>query len=765
MPGALDGIRVIDFGQYIAGPLAGMLLADQGADVIRVDPPGGPLLDVPANAMWNRGKRSIALDLRDPADVARAAQLAAGADVVLENFRPGVLAGLGLGADALCAANPALVHLSMPGFSASDPRRGVPAWEGVVSAAASLYSRPGDPVFTAIPIASSYAAFLGVDAVVMALIARERDGLGQQIEVPLYDASFAAIGYRAQRRHNGAPAATLGIGGGPSAPWFGPHLCSDGRWVYFHIANKNAKDLIDAAGAAQWWDAPDAPARVEALFATRTAQEWEDLGASVGTEMAVCTTSAEWLRHPHAIGSGMVLDVPDPTFGLMRQPGVAVRLARTPGAVRGPAPALDADRGAVLADADGHPPASSAHPAPSGHPAARAAAAEPGSAGIPGADGVLGALDGVRVLDLCIVLAGPTCGRTLAEYGADVIKIDGPDRPSALGGGGGGGGPSDVLTAFNIEVNRGKRSIVLDLARDDDRARFWELVDDADVIVENYRHGVVDRLGIGYEQVRARRPDIVYASLNAYGYEGPWAQRPGHEQLGQSVTGMSLRFGGDAPPVLQSVAVNDFGTGFLGAYAVGLALLHRQRTGQGQWVNGALAYTACTLQSLYMQDYDGKVWDEPRGQDAPGWGPLQRIYRAADGPFFLGARDDQRPAVLAVAGVDHTGDGSLAQSLGEAFARQPAAHWVDRLRAADVGAHELRSVRDIMDDPWARERGLSITRDHAGLGPVDTVGAVPQLTRTPLRPGRPAPMRDADGDQIRQQLRERAAAHAGAHRR
>ncbi|MDR1998850.1 MAG: CoA transferase [Frankiaceae bacterium] len=754
MPGALDGIRVIDFGQYIAGPLAGMLLADQGADVIRVDPPGGPLLDVPANATWNRGKRSIALDLHDPADAATAFRLAAGADVVLENARPGALARFGLGADALRAANPALVHLSMPGFAASDSRRDLPAWEGVVSAAASLYTRPGDPVFTAIPIASSYAAFLGVDAVVMALIARGRDGVGQAIEVPLYDASFAAIGYRAQRRHNGEPASALGISTGPAAPWFGPHLGSDGRWVYFHIGNKNAKDFIDAAGAAQWWNAPDAPERIEALFATRTAQEWEDLGARVGTEMAVCTTSEEWLHHPHAVGASMAVDVPDRRLGMMRQPGVAVRLSATPGAVRSPAPQLDADRAAITAEAEA-PPRTAPAAGSGGSPGS-------GTGGAP-----LGALHGVRVLDLCIVLAGPTCGRTLAEYGADVIKIDGPPRAGALGS----GGSSDVLTAFNIEVNRGKRSIQLDLTTPEGQERFWALVDGADVVVENYRHGVVDRLGIGYEQVRARRPDIIYASLNAYGYEGPWAGRPGHEQLGQSVTGMSLRFGADAPPVLQPVAVNDFGTGFMGAYAVGLALLHRQRTGEGQWVNGALAYTACTLQSLYMQDYPGKRWDEPRGQDAPGWGPLQRIYRGSDGPFFLGARPDQRAALAALAGLDPAGldpaDGAAAdQRLGEAlagaFGAAPAAQWVDRAREAGIGAHELRTVRQIMDDPWARQRGLSITREHAGIGLVDTVGAVPQLSGTPLVPGRPAPMRDADAAEILQQLRESAAAPSGA---
>src|SRR5687768_10237137 len=115
MPSALDGIRVIDFGQYIAGPLTGMLLADQGADVIRVDPPGGPVWDTPANATWNRGKRSIILNLKQSADLDVARDLMASADVVIENFRPGVMDRLGLGSEAAIAANPRLIYCALPG--------------------------------------------------------------------------------------------------------------------------------------------------------------------------------------------------------------------------------------------------------------------------------------------------------------------------------------------------------------------------------------------------------------------------------------------------------------------------------------------------------------------------------------------------------------------------------------------------------------------------------------------------------------------------
>jgi crotonobetainyl-CoA:carnitine CoA-transferase CaiB-like acyl-CoA transferase len=423
----------------------------------------------------------------------------------------------------------------------------------------------------------------------------------------------------------------------------------------------------------------------------------------------------------------MVVEVDDPQYGRMIQPGLAVRLSGSPGAIRGPAPAPDADRAAVLR----------------GLEAPRTAHAKPANG-----SQLRAALEGVKVLDLCIVLAGPTCGRTLAEFGANVIKIDGPARPSVLGN---GRQNPNLPIPFNVEVNRGKRSILLDLKAPEGQEVFWKLAEDADVIVENYRQGVIERLGVGYEQVRRRRPDIVYASLNAYGHEGPWAGRPGHEQLAQTATGMSARFGGEGRPVLQPVALNDFGTGLLGAYAVGLALLHRQRTGEGQWVNGALAYTACTLQSLFLQGYEGKVWDEPRGQDATGFGPLQRLYRAADGWLFLGARDEQRAVLDGIEGLK--GAAALAGEvlgafLEERFAAGPAAVWVEQLTAAGLGAHRLTTIREIMDDPWAKAHGLSLTRDHAGFGTIDTIGPAPRLSRTPVVPGRPAPRYGADTDEI-----------------
>ena len=183
--GALDGIRVSDFGQYIAGPLAAVMLGDQGADVIHVDPPGGPTWKTDADAFLQRGKRRISLDLKSPHDRETAGRLIDSADVVIENFRPGVMDRLGVGAESAIERNARLIYCSLPGFAPDDPRADMQAWEGILDAATdNCIPRVGEeppgwdwsrPFYSAVPLASNFGAFLGATGIVMALIARQRD--------------------------------------------------------------------------------------------------------------------------------------------------------------------------------------------------------------------------------------------------------------------------------------------------------------------------------------------------------------------------------------------------------------------------------------------------------------------------------------------------------------------------------------------------------------------------------------------------------------
>ena len=697
--GVLDGLRVIDFGQYMAGPLAAMMFADHGADVIRVDPPSGPMWDTPGNAVWNRGKRRISLDLKT-ADGRRTAQeLIGSADILVENFRPGVMDRLGLGAEESTNINDRLIYLSLPGFSADDERAGIPGWEGVVSASVGTYSGSlmadaPKPVYTAVPIASSYAAFVGCAGVSMALVARERDGFGQRIETSLHDSLYQAIGIRGLKYlDRDAPR-------GP-VPWVGPYECSDGRWVFFHAAYSHfIRQFCVAAGVPQWLDEPwskaseiqqdfaladVARAQLTNIFLTRTAQEWEDLINEAGPPTVRCLDSSEWLNEPHAREAEIIIDIDDPELGPMLQPGIQVHMGGTPGEIRGPRKALDSDRDDILSELSRTAPA--AMTAPGGR--------------------LSQALEGMTALDLCIILAGPTCGRTLAEFGADVIKIDNPSRENGI--------------LLHEDINRGKRSVLLDLRREEGLEVFMELAADVDVVVQNYRMGKVGGLGVDYDAVRQINPDVVYASLNAFGEIGPWAGRAGWEQLAQSASGMMTRYG-DTEPTLQPFAINDYGTGINGAFGVGMALYHRLRTGEGQQVFTALARTASTLQSNMLHEYEGKRWDEPAGQDATGDGPLHRLYEASDGYLFVGAKPEQADDMPSA----------------EEFKSKTVAEWVSELTSKGIGASAVGSVENAMTEQRAISLGFSITREHEGRGRVRTNGPSVKMSRTPVTVGRPA---------------------------
>ena len=441
--GALKGVRVVEFGQYIPGPLLGMLLSDQGAEVIKVERPGGdPARSELAFGTWNRGKRSVVLDLKTPQGRAAAQGLVKNADVVIENFRPGVAEGLGIGYQALEPENPGLVYCSLPGFGEDSPHRHRQGWEPVIAAATGAHQPlegMSEPLFLPLPAASTFAAIVGAVSVSMALIARQRTGKGQRIESPLHSAMFAAMGRHLVQFRDIDPPDLFML---PRNVMSHQYQCADGRYVQNHgMYQRFASQFLRAAGRVEWIEELEDlyganvdsatialwKERVENLFKEKTAKEWEDAIAETGGACTVCKTVDEWLVHEHAIQSGMVVEVDDAANGRMKQPGVQVRLRGTPGAIQGRAPTLGEHDQELLAEAS-------------------QTAVRPYTSN--GASDVMAALEGVRVLDLCIVLAGPTCGRTLGEFGADVIKIDDPSRPYDLNG--------------NLDVNRGKRSILID---------------------------------------------------------------------------------------------------------------------------------------------------------------------------------------------------------------------------------------------------------------------------------------------------------------
>ena len=750
--GALRGLKVLDFGHYIAGPLLGMLLSDQGAEVIKVErPEGDPARQEFAFATWNRGKRSIVLDLKDEKAQGTAQRLAGQADVVIENFRPGVADRLGIGYDRLTAGNAGLVYCSLPGFGESHPNRQKQGWEPIVGAATGLYPRVDgskEPLYSPLPVASTFAAIVGAVAVTMALCARDRTGQGQRIEVPLYDAMFTAMGRHLVKFHDMEDPDPRNQ---PRLPMQRQYQCADGRWVQNHgNYQRFVHQFLEAAGNPDWGAEAIADfgkpldletadmwvQRFEETFRLRTSLEWQEAISAAGGACTICKTVEEWLHHPHPVEARMVVEVEDANLGRMKQPGVQVRLRGTPGAVKSRAPKLGEHTGQILQELE--PAASHSSPAID-------------ASNVMSGKNVLHALEGIKVLDLCIVLAGPTCGRTLAEYGADVIKIDDPSRPYDPSG--------------SLDVNRGKRSIMLDLKHEEGQQVFFKLLDTADVVVENYRKGSLAKLGLDYESLKKRKPDLVYASLNAYGYDGPWSERPGWEQLAQATSGMQVRRGGrDDAPMLMPYPVNDYGTGMMGAYAVALALHERNRTGRGQSVDSGLALTAGLLQSPYFLDFEGHQRSEPEGRGLRGISPVSRLYSAADGWLYIHCGDKEAVSrMLSVSEFTHLQglsevtnediiefpqDGELSKALSAVFATKPVSYWLERLNDAGIDATENAEISNFRDLYQVREAGLIVTRDHPGQGKADHLGNTAHLSATPMRFGRPTPVLGSDADEI-----------------
>jgi crotonobetainyl-CoA:carnitine CoA-transferase CaiB-like acyl-CoA transferase len=748
--GGLAGVRVVDFGHFVAGPLLGVLLANEGADVIHVDPPGVSLH--PSDAFLNRGKRRLTLDLKDKVDLGIAKELVSSADVLIENFRPGVMDRLGLGWDSVENWAPHLVYCSLPGFAPEDPRACLQAWEGTISAATASCSpgardgvgevAPGDdteanrPRYTAIPIASNFAAFLAGTLTVAALSVRDRTGRGQKVEVPLFHAMFEAIGAGgAYAERDGITAPFVARRGGS-----GTYRCADGRYVMLSTLGATRRFLrwlADVAGITSWGAegltaprlSPKTEARLyeelTALFATRPSHEWEELAAKAGIPLIAIRSGDEWLQTDHAISSRAVTVLNDPEFGETRLAGLPIRTAANEHLTPQPRHVPDEDRAEILRELQNRAPA----------PRSLAPTIQ--------ADVDAAPFDGMRVIDLTEILAGPTSGRILGELGAEVIKINSPRGEPACHG----------------LLNRGKQSLLLDVQSEGGQEVFWQLASDADVVIQNYRPGSAERYGIGYEHAKAHNPDIIYVSVSCYGPGGDWETRRGYEYQGQAATGIMDRAGGDGPPDnIRPYPICDYGTGALASFAASLALYHRQRTGDGQHTKAALANTGTYHQASYLLDYASKDWDVPAGRTTLGTGPMQRFYRANDGWFFLGLNQDcadslsqQDELVASVREIIESGtlDTDIRErALERLFLTHGTDEWVTALQTAGVGAHATVELRDLMLEPLTESLGLSIAQISDDAGPVRMPGLAGRMSRSRLRIGEPARQPGADAQAV-----------------
>ena len=365
MSEVLSGIKVLEFGQYIAGPYAGTLLAEQGADVIKIEQPGGdPYRSEPGFVVCNRSKKGMTLNLktREGQDIAR--RMATEADVVIENYRPGVAEKLGIGYADIKALNPGTIYCSISGFGRKGPYKEVAGWEPLVLSMSTVYAgqnRIGDPVYQNLLVASHYAAILASFYIVMAVYARETSGKGEHIEMSLLK-SIVAMQPNILGNSPNKFFMTFNVRG--IMPLVRIYQGSDGKWFVMNASSipfftamcgalEHEEWLIDPMfEGAPYFIMPPYNAQVagllQSIFYTKTRDEWVAILQEANVPSAPVQSVEQILADRHLAENNFISDIEESKYGMVRQTNVPVKLSATPGKVKGPSPRLSEHTDAVL---------------------------------------------------------------------------------------------------------------------------------------------------------------------------------------------------------------------------------------------------------------------------------------------------------------------------------------------------------------------------------------------------------------------------------
>lgn len=363
---------------------------------------------------------------------------------------------------------------------------------------------------------------------------------------------------------------------------------------------------------------------------------------------------------------------------------------------------------------------------------------------------IANALNGIRVVDLSRILAGPWCTQNLADLGADVIKVE---RPGAGDDTRSWGPPylessdGQTMSAYFMCCNRGKRSVCLDFKTEEGRAQLLELIREADVLVENYRPGTLKRLGLDYDSLKDLNPGLVYASISGYGQTGPKSHRPGYDYIFQGLGGLMSYTGHadgspGAGPLRTGVAVVDVTTGMYATSAILAALFQRVRTGQGAWLDLALMDVAVAMNANQAANFlvSGKN-PERSGNAHPNLAPYE-VFRAADGYFILAAGNDtQFTRLCEFAGRPELASDplyrsnsariqnldSLREVLAEIIIQHPRQYWTDALEELGISWGAINTLEEVFDDEQVKHRGMLQNIYHPVMGEMKLV-ANPMLS-------------------------------------
>ncbi|MEZ4217820.1 MAG: CoA transferase [Myxococcota bacterium] len=757
--GPLAALRVLDLTD-LRGALCARVLADLGADVLRAAPATDAEARDPAHLYRNANKRGIALELDAPGARERVDALCAEVDVVVENLGPARAAALGLGAAALDARHPALVHVALSDFGASGPRRDwrlepLPAF----AASGALY-QCGFPTLPPcwLPghVVHDCASIYGAAGAVAAWMERERSGRGQTIDVSAQEAGYAGLYPWAMPLadyHAHFPM----LPSNPSRAADGMYLVLPAKDGHVRIVLGNPKHWQaflalarnpDVIAGPEWDQAMYRVANQDVIrlvarerLTDRTRAELFEEARALGVPLGAIQRPDEFVAHAQSAARGTFLRTGHPHLGDAPFVAPPLRLSATPSSLRRAAPAPGDD--------DAVAPRGATAPSAAGAGAGAAARAEP-------------LLAGVRVVEFGVAAVVPELCFVLSELGAEVIKVESLAHLDVLRIGNADGNPNHAWT-FNDEC-RGRESVALDLGTARGRELAHALCARADVVAENHRGGVLDALGLGYESVRASNPGVVYVSSQGYGRGGPLDAMPAFGPLNSAFAGLHALWNHpDAPyPCGSTLNHPDHIAGKLLAVAVLAALQHRARTGEGQRIELAQTEAAAYLAGeIYLQEALGAGAPVASGNRSERAVPHD-VYPAAGADRWLAiaAPDDAAwrrlevacgfdpdPALATLAGrlaKREAVDARLAAWTRERDALEAAAH----LQAAGVSAMPVQGPDEQRADAHLLAREAIVTVAHADLGPERHIANPLRMSRTPLRTAAAAPLLGADTEAV-----------------
>jgi len=743
-PQALTGVRVIEIGGEIAAGYATRLLADLGADVVKVEPPDGDTLrawgpfpdDVPARETGglfralNTGKRSIVADLRDPAAATRVERLVASADVVVESLGAGALEDVGLGPDRLTAVNPALALVRISAYGQTGPSRDLPTTELTLQTTAGWVSAHGVPGRAPAQVGGrlpefAVASFAACSALTAARAARAREEpvvvdlsafeclVGTLAYPMLFDASLRALGLPPpDQRHSTLP---------------GIVRCRDG-WVGINcLTGQHWQDVCAMVGADEFagrqteigWGGPELDrfyATLQPWLDERTVEEIVELSQAFRIPAAPVADGRSLVENAQFRERRFFVDEPGSSLTL---PGPAWRLGRTPAVLRNAAPRLGSDDAAEAVQPR----------RATGEDRARATPALP--------------FDGIRVVDLGTFWAGPYASLYLGALGADVIKVESVQRPDGFRFSGAFPQEGDDYydrSGIWQATNLNKRDVTLDLTRAAGRELLERLLVTADVVVENFSARVVEQFGLGYEQLRALRDDVIMVRMPGFGLAGPWRDYVGWAMGIEQASGMCAVTGRPDRPMNPGGFLDPV-IGMHAAVAIQAALSHREHTGEGQmieiaqlevgvnltveqvvdWVmNGRVAHRdgnrdrRCAPQGVYPCAGDGGApgatpsdWVAISVRDDDDW---TRLVRALDEPDW--AVD---PALKTQDGRRERHD-ELDERLAAWTATRAAADVVGALRPLGIPVARPLRANELYDEPQLVARGYYQDLDNPKTG-------------------------------------------------